>query len=173
LDHSDSEPIATPVGSSFSGCVRAVRWSTPSRSLHTSRRARPSCTTAQRTRLASTRSSALPSEIALQRGARPTGVLDVRPIFSDYVRLFLTPGGKGRLAHVDDRWHSVDEVAEHLGVARDTVYRWIDHGALPAHRVGRLWKLKFSEVDAWVRSDGADEKNRANSKPRAPRRDPR
>jgi len=59
-----------------------------------------------------------------------------------------------------ERWHSVDEVAEHLGVARDTVYRWIERKALPAHRVGRLWKFKLSEVDDWVRSGGADEDDR-------------
>lgn len=38
----------------------------------------------------------------------------------------------------EERWYSVDEIAVHLGVARDTVYRWIEHKALPAHRVGRL-----------------------------------
>ena len=30
-------------------------------------------------------------------------------------------------------------------------------GSGPAHRVGRLWKFKLAEVDAWVRSGGADE----------------
>lgn len=58
---------------------------------------------------------------------------------------------------VTERWHSVDEVAEHLGVARDTVYRWIEQKGLPAHRVGRLWKFKLSEVDGWVRAGGAYE----------------
>ena len=50
---------------------------------------------------------------------------------------------------MSSRWLSVDEIAEHLGVSRDTVYRWIDHG-LPAHKVQRLWKFKIEEVDAWV-----------------------
>jgi excisionase family DNA binding protein len=54
-----------------------------------------------------------------------------------------------------DPWVSVDDVAEHLGVVRDTVYRWIDRRGLPAHKVGRLWKFKLSEVDRWVRSGGA------------------
>jgi len=48
-------------------------------------------------------------------------------------------------------WVSVDDVAEHLGIAKDTVYRWIESKALPAHRVGRLWKFKLSDVDEWVR----------------------
>ena len=56
-----------------------------------------------------------------------------------------------------ERWSSVDEVAEHLGVARDTVYRWIEHRGLPAKKIGRLWKLKLTEVDGWVNAGGADE----------------
>ncbi len=52
-------------------------------------------------------------------------------------------------------WVSVDAVAGHLGVTRDSVYRWIDQKALPGHRLGRLWKFKLSEVDEWVRGGGA------------------
>ncbi len=57
-------------------------------------------------------------------------------------------------------WVSVEQVAQHLGVAKDTVYRWREHRGLPAHRVGRLWKFKLSEVDDWVRAGGADEGKR-------------
>lgn len=52
-------------------------------------------------------------------------------------------------------WVSVDDVVKHLGVARDSVYRWIERKGLPAHKVGRIWKFKLSEVDAWVRAGGA------------------
>jgi excisionase family DNA binding protein len=69
--------------------------------------------------------------------------------------------GAGRFEMVDnsgsERWQSVDSVAKHLGVARDTIYRWIEQKGLPANRVGRLWKFKFSEVDAWVRAGGASQ----------------
>jgi excisionase family DNA binding protein len=57
-----------------------------------------------------------------------------------------------------ERWSSVDEVTAHLGVSRDTIYRWIEARALPAHRIGRLWKFKLSEIDDWVRAGGANEK---------------
>ena len=55
-----------------------------------------------------------------------------------------------------ESWTSVDDVAKHLGVAKDSIYRWIEHRGLPAHKIGRLWKFKLSEVDDWVRADGAD-----------------
>lgn len=51
-------------------------------------------------------------------------------------------------------WAAVDDVARHLGVSHDTVYRWIDGKGLPAHKLGRLWKFKLSEVDDWVRAGG-------------------
>ena len=53
-----------------------------------------------------------------------------------------------------ERWLSVEEIMVHLGVARDTIYRWIEAKGLPAHRLGKLWKFKVSEVDQWVRSGG-------------------
>jgi excisionase family DNA binding protein len=59
--------------------------------------------------------------------------------------------------HEPEPWSSVDEVAKHLGITRDTVYRWIESKSLPAHRVGRLWKLKLSQVDGWVEAGGAAE----------------
>ena len=50
----------------------------------------------------------------------------------------------------EEPWVDVDIVASHLGVAKDTVYRWIGGKGLPAHRLGRLLRLKISEVDTWV-----------------------
>ena len=52
-------------------------------------------------------------------------------------------------------WVSVEELVRHLGVAKDTIYRWIEAKGLPAHKVGRLWKFKLSQVDAWVEGGGA------------------
>ena len=59
---------------------------------------------------------------------------------------------------MEDRWLSVDEIAEYLGVSRDTIYNWISTRGLPAHRVGRLWKFKREAVDAWVESGGAGDR---------------
>lgn len=56
---------------------------------------------------------------------------------------------------MDDRWLSVDEIAGYLGISRDTVYTWLSARGLPGHRVGRLWKFKRDEIDAWVRAGNA------------------
>lgn len=68
---------------------------------------------------------------------------------------------------MDDRWLSVDEISEYLGVSKDTVYTWISAKGMPAHRVGRLWKFKREEVDAWVESGGADDSRASASGDRA------
>lgn len=55
----------------------------------------------------------------------------------------------------EDRWMSVEEIAAHLGIKRETVYLWIDTKRMPAHKVGRLWKFQKDEIDQWVRSGHA------------------
>lgn len=57
----------------------------------------------------------------------------------------------------EDRWLSVEEIAQHLGISKDTVYTWIAGKEMPGHRVGKLWKFQRAEVDEWVRSGGAAE----------------
>lgn len=58
---------------------------------------------------------------------------------------------------MEDRWLSVDEIAEYLGVKRDTIYKWIAEREMPAHRVGRFWKFKIYQVDTWVENGNASE----------------
>jgi excisionase family DNA binding protein len=62
-------------------------------------------------------------------------------------------------------WASVDEVAKHLGVAKDSIYRWIENRGLPAHKIGRLWKFKLSEVDDWVRRQDDSVRDDAPARP--------
>ena len=56
-----------------------------------------------------------------------------------------------------ERWLSVEEIAIHLGVSRESIYRWLEKKKIPAHRVGKLWKFQVSEVDEWVRGEESTE----------------
>ncbi|WP_412475761.1 helix-turn-helix domain-containing protein [Halobacteriovorax sp. YZS-1-2] len=56
-----------------------------------------------------------------------------------------------------DRWLSVEEIAKHLGVSKETIYRWVEKGKIPASKVGRQWKFKMTLVDEWVLSGEASE----------------
>jgi excisionase family DNA binding protein len=62
-------------------------------------------------------------------------------------------------------WVSVDVLAQHLGVTKDSVYRWIERKGLPARKVGKLWKFKLSEVDAWVRAGAANTDTNSSQPP--------
>jgi excisionase family DNA binding protein len=63
------------------------------------------------------------------------------------------------MSNLEDRWLSIHGICEHLGVSSDTVYKWIDKHDMPAHRMGRLWKFKKEQVDAWVEAGGAADKS--------------
>ena len=54
---------------------------------------------------------------------------------------------------MEERWLSAEEIGAYLGIKRDTLYKWISEKAMPAHRIGRLWKFKKDEIDEWVRKD--------------------
>ncbi len=53
---------------------------------------------------------------------------------------------------VRESWVGLAEAAAHLGVAKDTVRNWIRKTDIPAHKIGKLWKVKLSELDDWVKS---------------------
>ncbi len=52
-----------------------------------------------------------------------------------------------------DRWVSIEEAAEYLGIKVVTLRDWIKkEKSVPAHKIGKLWKFKLSELDEWVKS---------------------
>ena len=59
------------------------------------------------------------------------------------------------ISQTPERWYSTKEICAYLGVSRDTLLAWIAEKELPAHKVGRNWKFKPSEVDEWVETGKA------------------
>ncbi len=51
-----------------------------------------------------------------------------------------------------ERWVSLEDIASHLDVSKDTIRSWIKKETIPYHKVGRQYKFRVSEVDAWVES---------------------
>lgn len=55
--------------------------------------------------------------------------------------------------NTDDNWISIDDASEYLGVKTITIRDWIrKNNGIPAHKIGKQWKFKRSELDAWVKS---------------------
>ncbi len=57
----------------------------------------------------------------------------------------------------EEGWVGIKEVAAHLRVAKESIYRWVDSKGFPAHHVGRLLRFKLSKVDEWVTASGGDD----------------
>ena len=49
-------------------------------------------------------------------------------------------------------WMSTTEVCEALGLSTPTLRRLIDEGHLPAYRFGRVFRVKVTDVDAFIDS---------------------
>jgi excisionase family DNA binding protein len=53
----------------------------------------------------------------------------------------------------NDKWISLEEAAEYLGVKAITIREWIKKfNDIPAHKIGKQWKFKRSELDQWIKS---------------------
>jgi excisionase family DNA binding protein len=53
---------------------------------------------------------------------------------------------------VDESFLTTEEVLEYLQVNLRTVYRLIKAGKIPAVRVGRQWRFRKGDIDAWLES---------------------
>ena len=43
-----------------------------------------------------------------------------------------------------ERWVSMDEICDHMGVSRDTIKKMIKLQNMPAYKFDRKWKFKIS-----------------------------
>jgi len=64
---------------------------------------------------------------------------------------------------IDETFLTTEEVLEYLQVNLRTVYRLIKAGKIPAVRVGRQWRFRKRDIDAWLDS----QRPRGGSRPAA------
>jgi excisionase family DNA binding protein len=67
---------------------------------------------------------------------------------------------------IDETFLTTEEVLEYLQVNLRTVYRLIKAGRIPAVRVGRQWRFRKADLDAWLdsqRRGGRAEARRAEA----------
>src|SRR5438093_13308655 len=65
---------------------------------------------------------------------------------------------------IDETFLTTEEVLEYLQVNLRTVYRLIKAGKIPAVRVGRQWRFRQRDIDAWLDS----QRPRGGARPAAP-----
>ncbi len=73
---------------------------------------------------------------------------------------------------MDETFLTTEEVLEYLQVNLRTVYRLIKAGKIPAVRVGRQWRFRKRDIDAWLDSQRprGGERRQAAATPAAPAR---
>ena len=50
----------------------------------------------------------------------------------------------------DTEWLGTPEAAERLGITQRTLYRLIDEGQVPAYKMGRVLRVKASDLDVFL-----------------------
>lgn len=68
---------------------------------------------------------------------------------------------------MDESFLTTEEVLEYLQVNLRTVYRLIKAGKIPAVRVGRQWRFRKRDIDAWLESQRPRTARTTSSVPRA------
>jgi excisionase family DNA binding protein len=71
---------------------------------------------------------------------------------------------------MDETFLTTEEVLEYLQVNLRTVYRLIKAGKIPAVRVGRQWRFRKRDIDAWLDSQRPRGGARPAAAPAAPAR---
>lgn len=56
------------------------------------------------------------------------------------------------MEHEVEKWVSLEEVAYHIGLSKDTIRNYIKRDQIPFYRIGKQYKFKISEIDTWIES---------------------
>lgn len=57
----------------------------------------------------------------------------------------------------DESLMTLQEVAEYLRLSEDVVYQMVRAGEIPGFKIGKQWRFRRSEIDAWLESKRAQD----------------
>ncbi len=57
---------------------------------------------------------------------------------------------KGRFMD-QDKWLTIDELADYLKMGRTKLYRMTQDGKIPASKIGSQWRFDREEIDEWMK----------------------
>ena len=59
-------------------------------------------------------------------------------------------------ATMQNRWMTLQEVAEYLQLSKDMIYRLAQSGRVPASKVGSRWRFRQERIDRWMEDMAVD-----------------
>jgi excisionase family DNA binding protein len=51
-----------------------------------------------------------------------------------------------------DKWLTIDELADYLNMGRTKLYRMAQKADIPASKIGNQWRFDREEIDEWMKS---------------------
>ncbi len=51
-----------------------------------------------------------------------------------------------------DKWLTIDELADYLKMGRTKLYRMAQKADIPASKIGNQWRFDREEIDEWMKS---------------------
>ena len=52
----------------------------------------------------------------------------------------------------EQKWLTIEELAEYLKMGRTKLYRMAQDGDIPASKVGNQWRFDREEIDQWMKN---------------------
>lgn len=49
------------------------------------------------------------------------------------------------------RLMSVDELAEYLGLQKQTIYNWLHHKKISGIKIGKVWRFDRKYINGWLK----------------------
>ena len=57
---------------------------------------------------------------------------------------------------MQNRWMTLQEVADYLQLSKDLIYRLAQSGEIPASKVGSRWRFSRERIDRWMEDKAVD-----------------
>jgi excisionase family DNA binding protein len=52
---------------------------------------------------------------------------------------------------VNSRLMSVDELANYLGLRKQTIYNWLHQKKITGIKIGKVWRFERNEIERWIK----------------------
>jgi len=49
------------------------------------------------------------------------------------------------------KWFTLEQIAKHLQVSKEKIYKLCQRGRMPASKIGGNWRFDLIEVDRWAK----------------------
>ncbi|MBN2120062.1 MAG: helix-turn-helix domain-containing protein [Candidatus Omnitrophica bacterium] len=46
---------------------------------------------------------------------------------------------------------SVEELADYLGLKKQTIYNWLNQGKISGIKIGKVWRFEKKEIERWLK----------------------